>query len=504
MSKNKLIFKNTIFLATRTIFSIIISFYTTRVILNQLGASDYGLFSVIYGVVGFTVFLSSAMNESVQRFISINLGKGDLSALRDTVKNSIATYVVMAIIFFTVLFFSKDYVVEHFLRIPETSLVVAKMLYVVAIISISISILQTPFNALVIAHEKMSFYAYMSIFDVLSKLIIASLIAIVTKDKLFTYSLLLLLSTLLVFIIYIMYCFRWFKSTLRGGRFSFFTVKELSTFSFWNIFGNFAYICRTQGINIIINLFFATTVNAAYALSTSVSNAITSLTQSLAMSIRPQIFKTYAENNISRYELLIMVGSKYTFSLLFLLAAPLILCTEQVLSLWLVSTPEYTVIFVRFVLIAALIDSFSLSIITGIQATGRIKVYQIVVSFFVFISLPISYFLFSTGYPAYSAFIPLIVMSLLNLNLRVFFLCSSSSFNAKNYYKRVLIPCGFFVLVSMVINVLIKSNVIYDGAIKTISLLFIHSLISFIIFLLIVPSSEERSYIFNFVLRKFK
>lgn len=504
MSKNKLIVKNTLFLATRTIFSIIISFYTTRVILNQLGASDYGLFSVVYGVVGFTVFLSSAMNESVQRFISINLGRGDVQALRNTVRNSIATYITMAIIFVVILLFFRNYVVEHFLHIPPSSLEVAKLLYVVAIFSIFISIIQTPFNALVIAHERMSFYAYMSIFDVFSKLIIASLISIIVDDKLFTYSLLLLLSTFLVFIIYIIYCFKKFKEALVGGHFSRATIKELSSFSFWNVFGNFAFVCRTQGINIIINLFFATAVNAAYALSTSVSNAITSLTQSLAMSIRPQIFKSYADNNMPRYELLIMAGSKYTFSLLFLLATPLILCTDQILSLWLVNTPEYTATFVRCVLIVALIDSLSLSIIAGIQATGQIRVYQIVVSFFVFISLPISYILYSNGYPAYSAFIPLIFLSILNLNLRMFFLCKTSSFKSLKYYKSVFVPCLLLVVISFSINFIIKKHVNYDSVVKVFLFVFIHSMISFFVFLIVIPSSKEKDYILNYVLRKLK
>lgn len=504
MSKNKLIIKNTLFLATRTVLSILISFYTTRVILQQLGVPDYGLFSVIYGIVGFTVFLSSAMNESVQRFISISIGKNDLNELKNTVWNSIAVYIIVAFVFLGILFSIRDYVVLHFLNIQPASLGVAKNLYIVAVLSIFISIVQTPFNALVIAHEKMSFYAYMSIFDVLSKLIISLLISIVASDKLFIYSLLLLLSSLLVFVIYILFCRVKFRYAFVGGHFSLSTIKDISTFSFWNVFGNFSFICRTQGINITMNLFFATTVNAAYAISNSVLNAVTSLTQSLAMSIRPQIFKTYADNNNSRYESLIMLGSKYTFTLLFLLSSPILLCTEQVLSLWLVNTPEFTVIFIRFILVVALIDSFSSSIIAGIQAAGKIKIYQLVVSFFVFISLPIAYFLYSKGFPAYSAFIPLILMSTLNLNLRVYFLCKHSSFDATRYYLNVILPCVLAVVISLVVNILIKNNVHYNGPVKVIFLLFVHAFVSFLVFFVVVPSSKEKAYLFDYVLRKLK
>ncbi|EOD8878802.1 TPA: hypothetical protein M9Z60_005352, partial [Klebsiella pneumoniae subsp. pneumoniae] len=172
MSKNKLIVKNTIFLATRTLFSLLIAFYTTRVILHQLGVSDYGLFSVIYGTVAFFVFIVSAMNDSVQRFISINLGNNDYIAVSNTIKNSVLIYFLGGMIFCLLLLLIRDYVVEHLLTIDVNALAVAKKIYVIALLSIFISIIQTPFNAIVLAHEKMSFYAYMTIFDSLSKLIV--------------------------------------------------------------------------------------------------------------------------------------------------------------------------------------------------------------------------------------------------------------------------------------------------------------------------------------------
>lgn len=504
MSNNSRILKNTLFLATRTVVSVLISFYTTRVVLGQLGAPDYGLFSVIYGIVGFTVFLSSAMNESVQRFISMSLGKNDLNKLRDIVKNSLVTYSILAILFFLILFLFRTYIVTDFLRIPAESIIAAKKIYIIAVFAIAFSILQTPFNALVIAHENMSFYAYMSIFDVLSKLIVSFLISILDGEKVIIYSFLLFLSSFLVFLIYVFYCFKRFRYSLVGGAISLRVIKEITTFSFWNVFGNFAFVSRTQGINITINLFFATTVNAAYALSTSVLNALTSLTQALVMSIRPQIFKAYADDNITRYQTLVTIGSKYTFALLFLISSPLLICTQQVLSLWLISTPEYTVIFVRFILIVALIDSFSSSIIAGIQATGKIKIYQMVVSFFVFISLPISYALYSYGLPVYSVFAPLIFCSILNLNLRLYFLSKNSTFRTSVYYFKVILPSLIAAFISLFVNFLIKYLISYDGLIKTVGYLMLHTMVTFIVLLFVVASGVERNYFFENVLRKLK
>ncbi|MEG9670770.1 MULTISPECIES: oligosaccharide flippase family protein [Serratia] len=504
MSKNKIIVKNSLFLAIRTVLAVIISFYTTRVVLQQLGASDYGLYSVVYGIVGFTVFLSSAMNESVQRFISISIGKNDVQELKNIVINSFLSYLILGAVFLAALLMARDYVVSNFLNIPAGSVEVAKKLYFLAVLAIFLSIMQTPLNALVIAHEKMSFYAYMSIFDVISKLIVSFLISIVSQNKLSTYAILLLISSLLVFIIYLSYCISKFKYSLVGGRVSLAIMKSISIFSFWNVFGNFAFICRTQGINITMNLFFSTTVNAAYALSSSVLNALSSLTQSLVMSIRPQIFKTYADGSIERHSGLIMIGSKYTFTLLFVLSMPILLCTDKVLALWLSSTPEFTATFIRFVLVVALIDSFSSSIIAGIQASGNIKVYQMVVGFFVFISLPLTYLIYSLGYPAYSAFLPLILTSLINLNLRVYFLCKNSNFSASVYYRSVIIPCICAALLSLAINLLLNSYVVYGGVIKTLLMLGVHSLLSFFVFFIVVVSSKERTYLFDYVLRKLK
>lgn len=499
MSKNKLIVKNTLFLATRTIFSLAISFYTTRIVLHQLGVSDYGLYSVIYGVVAFFVFIVSAMNDSVQRFISINLGLKKINSVRDTVKNSILVYFLAGMFLVSLLFIVRPYIVNGFLNIDSSSLDAAKKLYLIALFSIFISVLQTPLNALVLANEKMSFYAYMTIFDACSKLAVSFLIVIIPYQKVVIYSLLLLTSTFFVFCIYLIYCYINFKNYLFGGRIRINVIKEITVFSFWNVFGNFAYVCRTQGINVVINVYFATTVNAAYALSNTVLNAINALTQSLVTAIRPQIFKAYAEKNIDRYNLLINSGSKYTFSLLFILSCPVLLCTKELLSLWLFNIPDYTVGFVRFVILVALIDSFSSSIITGIQATGRIKKYQIIVGFFVFISLPITYVLYHFGAPVYSTFIPLVVTSLLNMGLRVYFVSSLSDFQSGYFYKSVAFPCILSALVALLVGYYVSMNVVYKGTFELLCFGILYSSISLVAVFIFVVSKEERQLIVKYI-----
>lgn len=499
MSRNKLIIKNTVFLATRTVFSLVISFYTTRIVLHQLGVSDYGLFSVIYGVVAFFVFIVAAMNDSVQRFISINIGSNNTSNVRDVIKNSVLVYLLAGVLFVIVLFLFKPFIINGFLNIQSNSIETAKTLYLIALCSIFVSILQTPFNAMVLAHEKMSFYAYMSIFDACSKLSVSFLIVHIPYNKVIVYSFLLFVSTVVVFLIYLLYCFKRFRGVLLGGVLKWNVVKDITFFSFWNVFGNFAYVCRTQGINIIINLFFATTVNAAYALATTVLNAINSLTQSLITAIRPQIFKSYAEGDISRYNLLVSGGSKYTFSLLFILSCPVLLCSRELLTLWLGNVPDYTVGFVRFIIITTLIDSFSSSIITGIQATGKIKKYQVTVGFFVFLSLPISYFLYWLGFSVYTAFVPLISLSILNLMLRGYFIARLSFFDLACFYKRVIFPCILSSVLSLGFGYLIKVNIEISSVFGVLFLSSLYSLIAFIFIFLFVVSKNEKVMIIKYL-----
>lgn len=503
MSKNKLIVKNTLYLAIRTLLSLFISFYTTRIVLHELGVSDYGLFSVIFGTVAFFVFIVSAMNDSVQRFISINLGANNYSAVSNTLKNSILIYFLGGMFFFILLLIIRGYVIGHVLTIDVNSLSTAKEVYIIALFSIFISIIQTPFNALVLAHEKMSFYAYMAIFDSLSKLIVSFVLTVLPYNKLIIYSLLLLLSSLTSFCIYVFYCYKNFPLSFKGGVLSRKVIKDITMFSFWNTFGNFAYVCRTQGINIAINVFFATTVNAAYALSATILNAINSLTQSLVSAVRPQIFKSYAEKNEQRYLTLVTYCSKYTFSFLFLISCPVLICTKELLSVWLVNIPPYTIGFVRLVIIVALIDSFSSSVIAGVQAVGKIKIYQLTVSFFVFISLPFAYFLFKLGFSPFSAYIPLIITSIINLFLRSYFLAKYTSFDFNAYLFKIVLPCVFSAGVTYAISYYINLSFSPDGILLTLLACSFYSFIYLIFALVFVVSKFERKVILSTVISKY-
>lgn len=505
MSKNGLIFKNTFFLAFRTILSLLVSLYTTRVILEEMGASGYGLFSVIYGTVGFFVFIVLAMNDSVQRFLSMKIGSDDTQGTRDIFKNSLLIYCVFGLLLVFCLFFLKNIALQNVLNIDVVSSNTANVIYIIACLSIFILVVQTPFNALVLSYEKMSFYAYMSIYDACSKLVLAFAIShMASPDKVILYSLLLLISSVTCFILYFIFCFINFRFALFGGRINRDFIKEIFSFSFWNVLGGFASVSRIQGLNILLNVYFSTVVNAAFAISNTVLNAINLLTQSLVTALRPQIYKSYAASDISRYRFLILMGSKFTFIFLSIISMPLIVNTQEILILWLKNPPEFGVAFVRIIVVMALIDSLSFSIMAGIQATGKIKAYQLLVGFVIFINLPISYILLKSGFSPQVIAFPLLITSIINLNLRTYFLVAKGVLSYSKYYCNVVLPCFIPIAVSFVILFYVKSFLLIDGLFYTVAFSFFSSFVAMVLLWLVAFSTDERRFCYSSIINVFR
>ncbi|EPJ9743954.1 TPA: MATE family efflux transporter [Klebsiella oxytoca] len=505
MTGNNLIFKNTFFLAFRTGLSLLVSLYTTRIILEEMGVSGYGLFSVIYGAVGFFTFIVLAMNDSVQRFLSVKIGNNDYNGVRNVFKNGFLIYLLFGLALVSTLFFFQDKILEQVLNVSPDSASIANKVYTFAALSIFILVIQTPFNALVLSFERMSFYAYMSIYDACSKLLLAFAISNVdAPDKVSTYSFLLFISSVIGFLIYFSFCFYNFKKYLKGGRFNWSVIKDLYSFSFWNVLGGFASVSRIQGINILLNIFFSTTVNAAFAISNTVLNAINLLTQSLITAIRPQIFKSFAASDMNRYNTLILFGSKFTFIFLSMISLPLIINAQEILLIWLKNTPQYGVVFVRTIVIMALIDCLSFSIMAGIQATGRIKAYQLLVGLVIFMNLPISFFLLNKGYGPQSIAIPLIATSLINLNLRVYFLVSKGFFSFKKYYSSVVLPSVIPVIISFAVLFVIKMRITLDNAVLTILYSIFCSAFTMLLIWLMAFSPHEKKIIYQAVTKVFR
>lgn len=432
------IIKNSLFLYFRMILTLVVTLYTSRVVLNVLGVEDFGIYNVVGGVVTMMAFLSGAMSSATQRFLAFELGKNNSEQLANVFKMSINIHWLIVLIVVLVAQTLGLWFVNSQLVIPPDRLVAANLVFQCALFSFCCTVLGVPYNAAIIAYEKMSAFAYISIVDVLLKLTVVFLLAAHDGDKLQLYALLLAVVSLLILGCYYAYA-RWQFSVTRFSRYwNTELFKTLFSYTGWNLFGNMAAVAANQGVNILLNLFFGATVNAARAIAFQVNSAITGFVTSLQMSINPQIVKSYASDNHAYMNQLIMRGSKYTFLLLYVLALPILLQTETVLTLWLINPPEYTALFCQLVLLDALVTSLSGSLMASVQATGNIRRYQSIIGGILLLNLPVSYLVLSNNGGAYTVFYVSIGTSIAALLFRFVLLKELINLNVSQFISKVI------------------------------------------------------------------
>lgn len=497
MKNNNLIVKNTIFLAIRTIVITVISLYSVRELLSILGIEGYGLFNLIFGVAVLFSFINGAMISSTQRYLAYYIGKKDENMLKAIWVNSFILHLSIAILISTSLFILKDQVINGFLIIDSKYLKSAYFIYYCSILVIFFSIIQAPFNSLILAQERMSFFAFLSLLDAVLKLLIIYWLGLFENYIIEKYSLMYLGLVIIVFFIYYLYCRKNFNSrfNLKGINLS--LLKEMGVYSWWNIFGNFSFVAKTQGVNILLNIFVGVVANSAYAITTNISSTIHSLINSVVTAINPQIYKTYAEENYERNILLINTASKFSFFFALIIILPLLFNTRYLLELWLTLVPLYLVEFVQLALIILLIDCLSGSLMTGIQATGEVKIYQVIVSISVFLNLPISYFFLKVGYEPVVIYWIALAMAVISLCLRLYFISYLTQFSILLYLKSVILRSIIVVLSSILLAFLLLNNInIYHSFLSFILVslfIVVNVVLSVIIFGL---ESSERKFIF--------
>lgn len=418
MSDNKLIAKNTLMLYFRMILIMGVTLYTSRVVLGVLGVEDFGIYNIVGGVVAMFGFLNGSLTIATQRFLTFELGKGDIDQLKRVFGVSLLIHSFLALVIILLaetiglwFFFTK-------LNIPVGRFEAAMWVYQMSVLSAALTVTQVPYNAIIISYERMDAFAYISIVEVVLKLIVVFILARLDYDKLIVYSILIFFVTFFIRKLYKRYSKRIFRKTISSYMFDKTILLNVFSFSGWSLFGSVSYIAKSQGVNVLLNLFYGTTLNAAYGISQQVNTAITSFSQNFTMALNPPIVKAYAKRDLNSTCMLLFSGMKYSFYCSFLLIIPLLYETEYVLSLWLKTVPDYTVDFTRFVLIASLVDSFSYAIGATVQATGRIKWYQIIIGGILFLNLPFSYFIMKlTGEPT-SALIIALALTIVAISFR--------------------------------------------------------------------------------------
>ena len=463
-TNSKMIAKNTIYLYIRMILTLAVSLYTSRVVLAQLGVVDYGIYSVVGGVVVMFSFINSSMATSTQRFLTFELGRGDFTKLKTTFAASLNVHILLGIIIVLLAETVGLWFVNAKLVIPPDRMFAANIVYQCSIWSFFISITQVPYSASLIAHEKMSVYAYFSLIDAIGKLVIAFALTWYSADKLIFYALLMLLFQAFLLILYRIYCARQYKEC----RFSFFWDKDLYrrliSFAGWNLFGSIGWIFRGQGLNIVLNFFYGPALNAAKGIADKVSNAVMGFIRNFNVAMNPQITKNYAVRNLKDMESLCYRGSKYAFLLLLLIVTPAIVNIQYILHLWLVDVPDYTDSFVLLILVDSLIDVMlgTSQFITALMATGNIRNYQIVVGIMIILVLPIGYILLSLGLGPLSIMYAMIGVSIISGLTRFLFCKRQIGFSLRKLVTSVWIPDLATTAIAIPVSLIIKKLLITE------------------------------------------
>lgn len=447
---NKRIAQNTLFLYCRQLVTMGVSLYTVRVILDVLGAEDYGIYNVIGGIVSLFSFLSGTMASATQRFLSFEMGKQENGSLTKVFSISMYAYLLLVGI---ILLLSETiglWFVNNQLTIPTERLIAANFVYQSSILSFIVTLLCIPYNASIIAMERMNVFAYSSIVDAALKLIIAWMLPYLTIDHLKVYAILMFIAITSVQLYYVWYCRRFFDFCLYSHYKDPKLFRNMLSFAGLNMIGALANILRSQGLNILINLFFNPVLNAAYGIALQVNNAITNFTNNFYTAVRPQLVKLYAGGNKKEMLNLGYQSSRLAFYLMLIITVPIILNTKEILSIWLKEVPEHTVVFLRIIMLSSLIEVLSIPLTNMLQASGKIKIYQLTVSILFLLNIPISYIFLRLGYsPETTLWINMAII-LLSMFPRLYICKNILSLSIKDYIKKVImrisIPLIFLVL----------------------------------------------------------
>ncbi len=449
------IVKNTLLLYFRMLFTMAVALYTSRVVLNTLGVEDYGIFNVVGGIVSMLSFFNSSMATSTQRFLNYEMGRNNGNGLRDVFVNAVNAHYLIGAITVVGLETVGLWFVYNKLNVPAGQLDAAVWVFHCSVLSLFISIISTPYNAAIIANERMGVYAYYSIIEVVLKLLIVYLLVAIPYNKLIVYGLLTLAVSVVMRILYNVYCIRNFAECKYKWQWNVVLMKKMFFFSGWMLFGCISDMLSKQGVNVLINIFFGPIFNAARAIAVQVQTAVNSFVANFMTAVRPQIIKSYSAGDFQHMYRLVFSSSKLSFYLLFVLTTPVLIYTDFILMLWLKQVPEYSVLFTRLVLVELLISSAYVPIAQINQASGKIRNYQMAISVIFLVSFILTYVLYKIGMPVYSTFILSVALAIVGLFVRVIILKRDNGFPASEYLLKVMLPLVPVAALSLAVPLLI-------------------------------------------------
>lgn len=437
---NKRIARNTMILYIRTLFVMLISLYTSRVILQVLGVEDYGVYQVVGGMVSMFSVISVSLSSAISRFITFEIGHGDRQKLERIFATSVVIQLILAVVVFVVAEILGYWFMQTQMQIPEGRMQAARWVLHCSLITFCINLISVPYNACIVAHEHMKAFAYVSLIEVIFKLVVCFLLFISPIDKLVFYAVLLTLVAVLIRLIYGYYCHKHFEESRVNLIFDRQIFNEMFGFAGWSFFSNTAHIFNSQGVNMLMNVYFGVTVNAARGIANQIESAVLQFVRNFTTAINPQITKSYASGELEKMHLLVCRGAKFSYFAMLIMALPLICEMEYILSIWLVEVPEYTVIFSRLLLLVGMLECVGSSGFTACMATGKLKKYALVITSIGGLEFPLSWLLFKLGAPVVSTYYLYVIITFLVLVARMFLLQNMVGLSVKMYVKQVFIP----------------------------------------------------------------
>lgn len=501
---NKKIAKNTLFLYGRMFLTMIISLYTSRLVLKNLGVEDFGIYNVVGGFVGMFAFINSALVGATQRFYNVENSQHGDEGIKRVYIVSVVVQSVLAILLFILLEAIGIWYVNNIMVMPAERLPVANVLFQVSVASLILLVLQIPYSAAIVSFERLDYYAILGIIDVVLKCVFVLILPLIPFDRLMVYSFLIFAINLLNFFLYFVYARCNFKMLRFERNFDKDLFKSMLSFSGWNFFDTFSTMVYSQGLNMILNVFFGPVVNAARGVANQVYGAIKGFSHNIVISFRPQLVDSYAKGDYSRTRMIMFNESKICFFMLFLLSMPVMVQIDYILKLWLGdNVPHYTNIFVQLILLKMILGTFNVPFTQVVHATGRIRKFHLITGNLTILIAPISYLFLKMGYDATVVFVISIIMTVVTQIFCIFILKGTFEYSIRSYIKSVIIPCSMVAVISTGLSMILKMRV-EDSFISfvfiTLSCLIITALVS----LFLLMNALQRQLLYAFIRKKLK
>lgn len=460
--------KNTLILYVQLFLGMMMGLYTSRVILNELGVEDYGVYNVVGGVVGMFSLLNMSMSATTSRFITIELGNKNMTGLKPVFALSLTIHVLLGLLVVVIAEPIGWWFLQNELQIPSVRMEAAVWVFHCAVLATFIIILNVPYNAMIIAHERMHIYAYFSLIDVFLRLALALSLYGCTIDKLKYYAVALMGIQFLMQFIFWLYCFLNFKESRTGLGWEKEKFKEMSAFAGWSLFGDSAALMFTQGLNILLNIFFGPAINAARGIAVQVQNVLVRFTGSFQTALNPQLTKSYASGDHAYMHKLIYASSKFSVYIFLLLSLPVLFETKLILFWWLQTVPDHTISFLRIIVLISVVDCLTNPLIISAKASGDIRKYQIVLGVVLLSIVPISYVLLKIGFPPESVFFVHLLLVSIGHYVRILLVQPLINLDVKEYVQQVIVRVLLVMLIAPILPALFHFGM-HEGILRFLS-----------------------------------